>query len=255
MLVVTPATGFTAFATDSATVTVSQPAITLADNTFGDQRIGGGLQARYILSLGASAHGGVTVRVASSDTFRILLAPDVSTAGTAFIDLFVPDGSTNATFYVQGISGVTGNVTLTATNSQFATDTLNVELVQGVISINSLLTTNSAGAADDPFRVRTGYIHSNGSTFRSVGVSAGDAPLQVLVSSSNVAVGEVNTLVENGASVTVEVAATQSFSPSTVAAGGVAFDSIAAGTTNISVSAIGFDNSWSGSVVTVTVNP
>jgi hypothetical protein len=40
-----------------------------------------------------------------------------------------------------------------------------------------------------------------------------------------------------------------------VASGGIAFDPIATGSTSISAEVIGFDNSWSGSVETITVNP
>jgi hypothetical protein len=249
------ASGYSNYAGSSVAVTMSLPTMSMADVWFGDKRLGGGLQAPYRVTLGASQHGGVTVRVASGDTFRILLAPDATTAGTSFIDLFIADGSTSANFYVQGINGVTGDVTLTATTPLFPTSTLDVELVQGVIDIHSLITTTTAGAVDDPFRVRTGYIHSNGVTFRYAPVSAGDAPLLVLLTSSDTAVGEVKTLVEIGASATIEIDSNQFDSPSTVASGGIAFDPIATGSTSISAEVIGFDNSWSGSVETITVNP
>jgi hypothetical protein len=229
--------------------------MTVSDIWFGDHRIGGGLQAPYRLTLGASGHGGVTVRIASSDTFRILLSENATTAGTSFIDLVIPDGQTTANFFVQGINGVNGTVTLTATTALFTTTTRDVELVQGVIDIISNPTTIAAGAADDPFQVRTGYVHSNGTTFRRAPVSAGDAPLQVLVSSSDVGVAEVQTLNENGVSATVAVQANQFDSPSTVALGGIALDPIAAGTTSISTTVIGFNNSWPASAVSVTVTP
>ena len=131
----------------------------------------------------------------------------------------------------------------------------NVELVQGVIDIINNPTTIAAGAADDPFQVRTGYVHSNNVTFRWAPVSAGDAPLQVLVSSSDTAVGEVQTLNENGISVTVEVQENQTDSASSVAIGGVAFDPVAQGSVSISTEVIGFNNAWPNSAVSVTVTP
>jgi hypothetical protein len=249
------AAGYSSYLGSTFAVTVSQPSMTVTDIHFGDHRIGGGLQAPYRLTLGASAHGGVTVRIASGDTFRILLSPDATTAGTSFIDLFIPDGQTVANFYVQGINGVTGTVTLTATTPLFPTSTRDVDLVQGVIDIINNPTSIAAGAADDPFQVRVGYVHSNGSSFRWAYVSAGDAPLQVLVSSSDTAVAEVQTLNENGVSATVEVQANQLDSASTVATGGIALDPVAAGTVTISTEVIGFNNSWPASAVSVTVTP
>jgi len=250
------ATGFDAtYSGSSVAVSVTQPAISIADNWQGDARIGGGLQASYRVNLSGSDHGGVTVRVASSDTFRLLVAPDSTSAGTSFIDLFIADGQTQATFYVQGINGITGNVTLTASSVLFTNGTLGVDVVPGVIDIHSFIASTTASAIDDPFRVRTGYVHSNGTSFLYAPVSSSSAPLQVLVHSSNVAVGAVKTLAENGASVTVEVAANLYDSASSVAAGGVAFDPVSAGTTVISTSVNGFNNSFALSDETITVSP
>jgi len=249
------AAGYTTYTGSIFTVTISQPSLSMADIWWGDHRIGGGLQAPYRVTLGASQHGGVTVRVASGDTFRILLASNATTAGTSFIDLFIPNGSTTADFYVQGINGVTGNVTLTATTPLFPIATRDVELVQGVIDIINNPASIAAGAADDPFQVRTGYVHSNGVSFRWAPVSAGDAPLQVLVSSSDTSVAEVQTLNENGVSATVEVQTNQTDSASAVASGGIALDPVAPGTVSISTEVIGFNNSWPDSAVSVTVTP
>ncbi len=249
------ASGYAAGASIStATVTVTQAAISIADVWFGDKRIGGGLQAPYRVTLGAPAHGGVTVRIASSDTIRMLVAADATTAGTAFIDLFIPDGSSQATFYVQGVNGVTGTPTLTASSALFADGTLDVEVVPGVVQIYNLDTSAGVGDADDPFYVRTGYVHSNGATFRYANVSPA-GPLQVLLSSSDVAVGQLKTAAETGASVTVEVNVNAFDSANTIATGGVAFDPIAEGTTTISTNVIGFNNSWHQSFVDVNVNP
>jgi hypothetical protein len=130
-----------------------------------------------------------------------------------------------------------------------------VDVVSAVLWVRDLAAANNTLGADDPFRVQSGYIHSNGVTFRYAPVSAGDAPLLVLLTSSDTAVGEVKTLVEIGASATIEIDSNQFDSPSTVASGGIAFDPIATGSTSISAEVIGFDNSWSGSVETITVNP
>jgi hypothetical protein len=242
------------YARSSTQVTVSQPGIILTDEQWGDYRIGGGLQVRYRLTFGGSEHGGVSVRVASDDTSRLLVSPDATTAGTSFIDIFIPDGQSTADFYVQGVNGVTGAVTLTASSAQFDDGTAVVNVVPGVVSIINLNTSTNASAEDDPFRVRTGYLSTDESTFHYAPVSPA-GPLQVLLSSSNTSVGQLKTAAQTGAAVTVEVPVNDFNSPSTVSLGGVAFDPIAAGTTTISTSVIGFNNSWYSSTATVTVSP
>jgi hypothetical protein len=192
--------------------------------------------------------------VASGDTTRILLAPDGTTAGTAFIDLFIPDGQTSKDFYVQGINGVTGTVALTATNAAFTTGTRNVELVQGAINIYNLSTSLAVASADYPFYVRTGYIHSNGSTFQYARVSPA-GPLHVLLTSSAPTVGQLKTAAATGAQVTVDVAINAFDSPYAIGTGGVAFDPLTTGGTTVSASVNGFNNSYTGAVVAVTVTP
>ena len=236
-------------------VSVTATPITLTDiSPYGDYRIGGGLQAQYRVTLGGSSHGGVTIRVASSDSARILLAPNATTAGAAFIDLIIPDGQTTANFYVQGINGVTGNVILTATNAAFVTGTTNVSLVQGAINIYTLSSSLQVTSADDPFYVRAGYLSSNGANFQYAYVSPA-GPLHVQLTSSTPAVGQLKTTATTGSQVTVDVAVNAIDSPSTVASGGVAFDPLTTGTSTVSASVIGYNNSWSGAAVAVTITP
>lgn len=183
-----------------------------------------------------------------------MVSPNATTAGTSFIDVFVPDGQTSFDFYVQGINGVTGSVILTAISALFADGTATVEVVPAVLQILNLSTSTTCGAADDPFQVRTGYVHSNGTTFLYALVSPA-GPVHVLLTSSNAGVGLLRTAAEYLAQVTVDVQPNTYDSPSTVIAGGVAFDALAAGSTTVSASSIGFNNSWSQASATVTVAP
>ena len=82
-------------------MTVTQPEITVIPEF---QFIGSGLQDPHIARLGGSVHGGVTVRIASNDPAIALVAANATTPGTAFVDVFVPDGSTDASLYVQGVA-------------------------------------------------------------------------------------------------------------------------------------------------------
>jgi hypothetical protein len=238
----------------SVSVTVTKPGMTLSDIYGGDYRVGGGLQIPFRLTLGAGNHGGVTVRVTSSDTLRLLISSNATTSGTAFIDVYIPDGQTYKDFYIQGQSGNVGTVTLTATNSNFTTGSRNVEVVQGVLQILNLSTSIATSAVDDPFQVRTGYLHSNGTTFRYAPVS-GAGPLTVTLTSSDAAVGQLKTYMVIGSSVTIGLPINTYDSPNSVESGGVAFDPLRQGTTTIAASATGFYNAYSGASVLVTVTP
>ena len=106
------APGFDAtFAGASVEVTVTRPGILVQDisgpsNVRG--QLGVGLQDLYRLTLDGSEHGGVTVRIASGDPGVALVSADTSdggtTAGTSFVDVFIPDGTTTRNFVVQGVS-------------------------------------------------------------------------------------------------------------------------------------------------------
>jgi len=111
----------------------------------------------------------------------------------------------------------------------------------------------SAAAADDPFCLRSGYIDAAGTSFHYTPVSgAGD--LHGIVTSSSGTVGKLRTAAAYDASVTVDIKAGDHDSASTVATGGIAFDPLAAGTTTVSATAVGF-GTYSGSSQVVTVNP
>ncbi|MFH1029483.1 MAG: hypothetical protein V1791_15905, partial [Pseudomonadota bacterium] len=244
-----------AWSAASQSVTVTQPGITITDPWQNYYRVGGGLQKQLRLTLGGSAHGGVTVRVASSDTARILLSPDATTPGTAFLDLVIADGQTTKDFYIQGINGVTGTVTITATNALFTTGTVSIELVQSIAQITGLPATDTVGAANDPFYVNTGVLNAAGTAVQAWQDVNPAGPIQVLLTSSNVSVGELETNAATGAQVTVSVPINGYYSPTTKATGGVEFDPLATGSTTVSASVNGFNNSWTGAAVTVAVTP
>ena len=149
--------------------------------------------------------------------------------------------------------GVTGSVTITATSELFADGTVEVEVVEPALDIVGLNTTTTTDAVDDAFYVRTGYVHTNGTTFRLQNVSPPNS-IQVLLTSSDVTVGQLVNSASSGESVTVEVPVNSYNSPNTVATGGVAFDPMAEGTTTISASANGIDKSFSLSSEDVTVS-
>ncbi len=237
------------------TVTVSKPGMTLTDPWYGAYRLGSSLQGQLRLTLGGSAHGGVTVRIASMDTLRLRIAPNATTSGTSFIDVFIPNGHTYTDFYVQGLQGMTGSVTVMATHPLFTDASTVMDVVQPVLRIENLSNSIGAGAADDPFRVRTGILNPAGTGIWFWQDVSAASPVHVLIGNSNPTVGKLRTAAEYGASVTVDIAPGSQTSPETVLAGGVAFDPLAVGITAVSASAIGFHNTWGEATVTVTVTP
>lgn len=183
------------------------------------------------------------------------MSPNTTTLGAPFIDLFIPDGSSTATFYLQGISGVAGDVTITATHSSFTDGTMVVTLVEPVLDIYNLGTAPSATSADDPFQVRIGLQNAAGTGIQEWQNVSPAAPIQVLVSSSDTGAGQLITAAETGASVIVEIPENSYNSASTVVAGGVAFDPVAEGITVIHAESSGSDNTFPQSSETINVGP
>jgi len=233
--------GYIAQPNASRVVTVTAPPITANGTT-----VGGGLQRSTSGSLGASGHGGVTVRVTSSNPTVMRIAPDASTAGAPSIDVVVADGVTFVPFYVQGMDGATGTVTVTLTAPGFT------DGQPGVI-ISGLGTSKTVADADDAFWATIGIPSGNGVSPQAVRFGA--TTLTVTMSSSDVSVGVVKTLsVPNGSgSVTVQILPGQLNSPTSVAAGGVAFDPLGTGTSTVSASIPGYITQPNGTV-TVIVN-
>ena len=115
---------------DSISVTVNpNPGITLL-NLPG--LVGGGLMTSgFTARLAESNHGGVTVRITSSNPDVLLVSPNTTTAGTPFVDIPVANGSIDASFVIQGVEGAQGTVTLTATAPGF-TQAQGTATVRGV---------------------------------------------------------------------------------------------------------------------------
>ena len=115
------ATGFIATTAAATQITVSAPGITLNSN---GAIIGAGLQnGSWTATLGGSTHGGVTMRIASSNPAVALVSPNATTPGTAFIDVPVADLNSGANYYLQGVEGATGTVTITASAPGFTSGT------------------------------------------------------------------------------------------------------------------------------------
>ncbi len=228
-------------ATDAATrnVTVTAPGITMSGLP---ATVGAGLQSFCCgARLDASNHGGVTLRVESDDPSRVLVAPNTSTAGTAFFEVFLPNGSTNVSYVVQGIAGTTGTATVTVTASGFTAGTGTVTVAQPAMEIINLLSSIDSLDPPDPFQVRVGLPTPSNSAVQIVQAArVGGGPLTATVMNSEPTVGELQTLVATGQMGTVTLSEGQSSSPGSVASGGIAFAPLTTGTTTVNATIPGF---------------
>ena len=221
------------------TVSVSQPGITVS--AFSAQ-IGSGLQDAVNVTLGASNHGGTTVTLTSSDPSILRVSKAVDSASAASIQVVIPNGQTNYTFYVHGMEGATGTPTITATASGFTNGTASEEVVVPAIDLQGG-GTYTAGGADQGIYSQVGIRNSQNTALQRVqNVRAGaPSPVTVTFVSSTPAVGTlVNTAQGAGTPRTAVIAPGFYYTPTSVSGGGVAFRPLTVGATNLSVTAPGF---------------
>ncbi|HSW31617.1 MAG TPA: Ig-like domain-containing protein [Longimicrobiales bacterium] len=239
--------GFTSQTDATRIVTVSAPGITVYSGA-----VGAGLQTNPYLALGSSGHGGVTVRIQSSAPGILLVSPNASTPGTAFIDVPVAAGTTTVYYYVQGVEGTTGTATLTASAPGFTDGSATWTVETAKLAVIGLTTTTTAAAADDPFEVRVGIAYGTGITTQNI--RAGGSAVTATVTASNPAAGTLKVTAGPSASVTVTIPVGAYGSPTSVAGGGVAFDPLAAGSSTVSATIPGFVAQPDATRV-VTINP
>lgn len=248
------ASGFRVIPSASATVNVTQPAISLST---GNASVGAGLQVNQSGFFNTSGHSGRTVVIRSSNPSVLLVSPSAGIAATDSIVINVAAGQTGFTYYIAGVEGATGTVNITASADGFLDGIVSKNVVAPAIQVNTnLAASGTAGVTpDDPFTVSVG-IPDGALTFisQNQAVRAGQT-LNVTVASSDSTVGRLVTLTETAGagSVTASIAGSATATPTTVNAGGVAFRFIAPGTTTVSATATGFLQITGGQRI-VTVN-
>ena len=228
-------------------VTVAAPEITLFSLP---TTVGAGLQVGALTArLGGSDHGGVTLRIASSNAAVALVSASPSTAGSAFIDVAVPAGQTDVSYYIQGTAaGSTGAVTITASAPGFVTKDVQVQIAPTALQIESLPTSIDATAVSAPFWVRVGVADVN-NNFVAVSqpVRAGSSLTATLsLTHQSGTPSQLVTLAGGAQSRQVSITGGNTTSPLTVAAGGVAFDPLTAGTSTVTATIPGATTTAAG---------
>jgi hypothetical protein len=232
------AAGFVTLPQAIVGVTVSTPGITLYPPSYG---VGSGLEASGSFYLGASRHGGVNVVVKSSQPSVMLVSPDAATPGTDSIVIFIPDGQTYASFYVQGVDSAVGTPILTVSAPGFVDQTSGVSVMQPGIQLYNVPSTLSATAADQPIYAYIGVPNAGNTGLNQYQPRRAGAPnLVVTFDASNPAAATLINSGGTGTPLTAIIAAGLYYSPSSVAGGGVAIHPVAPGTSTISASAPGY---------------
>ncbi len=240
------------FPTGNATVSVTITDLSVAMTPIG--KVGAGLQSAAIsATLGLAQHGGVTVHVASSNPNVALVSSGFATPGSEFIDVFLPNGSTNLSFFVQGVEDTVAATTITASTPGFASAVRNVDVVQPGVQLEQLVDSLHVEDAADPFVIRVGVPKTDLSEIEtSQVIRAGGTPMVATVTCSDVAVGVLHTSIESGASVSVTIPVGQSQSGANVASGGVELEPLLVGEVLVSAAITGvgqLQSSASGCVV------
>lgn len=230
-------------------VTVSAPGITMNVPS-----VGAGLSASGYASLNAPRHGGVNVVVKSSNPSVAQVAPNNVTAGADSIIVPLADGQTYVSFYVIGIDSQVGSPIITASANGFNDGTAPAAIVQPIVELYNLGTSQTAGGADAPFYAATGIPYSGTNTFyTNQPRAAGKPALPVTFTSGTPTVGTLTTTGLTAALINLAIGPGGYYTPTSVAGGGVAFRPLTAGTTTVSAAIPGFLQTVnaSGEVVTV----
>jgi hypothetical protein len=214
-------------------VTVTAPGISVGART-----VGAGLQEGTSFGLGASNHGGVTVTLTSSDSSRVLLAPDASTPGTGTVSINVADGSTGIGFYVQGVEGTTGTSSITVSAPGFTPGAATMTVVQPGIIIAGLTGATTTLSPDNHFYAYVGY--PSGTGVNAQNIRAGGSPVTVTFAVDNLGIAALETTALQDDTVTATIVPGLYYTPGSVAAGGVAFDPVGVGTVTVTARATGF---------------
>jgi hypothetical protein len=224
--------GFSALPSATRTMVVNGPAITLP----GTVEIGSGLQdGGYTVSLGASAHGGVTLTLRTLTPGVALLQLNGTTAGDDTLTFVVPDGTGSRTYWIGGLEGIVNDSTqIVAEIPGFAPDTQWVRVrrpafdLQGVPGTTTTLSTNSnvyvqMGVPNIALTSMNAYQGSRFGGSTSTFHIRSDAPTVVRMVDSATA----------GDSLPVTVPAGQYYSPTSVSTGGLGIDPLTTGSVNI----------------------
>ena len=150
---------------------------------------------------------------------------------------------------------MTGTATITVTAPGFTPGTATVTVRGLGIELLSVPATTTAPSPNTTLQVRLGALNAAGTAIESeFAIRTGGVPLTATVTNSNATAAQLVSTALTGQSVTAVIAVGETRTPGTVAAGGIAFDPLAAGTTTLSATMPG-TTATPTAARTVTVTP
>ena len=149
------------------------------------------------------------MRITSSNPDVLLVSRNATTAGTAFVDIPVANGSTDASYYIHGVEGAQGTVTLTATAPGFTQAQGTATVGESALQLQSVPGSTTTLSPDTPFYGEHRRAERVGQIARFQPVRAGRRELTVTVSHTNPAVAQLVTTGGAGQTRTVTIVAGQ----------------------------------------------
>jgi hypothetical protein len=246
--------GFFATSADTQQVAVTASTISFTGLPF---EVGAGLETgQKRVTLSGAQHGGVNVHIESSDSMIALVSASPSTPGSLSVDVFIPNGITQGNFYIHGFEDTTGTPTVTASAPGFISAIETVDVTTPALRIVGLATLINTFDPPDPIVAQIGTPKVDLSNLQELqNIRPGGPSVTVTMESSDAGVGLLLTLADTSGVATTTIAAGEYQSPFSLAFGGVAFDGISIGSTEVTASIPGFVATAAGSVTVNVVQP
>jgi hypothetical protein len=226
--------GFTPLPAATRTMTISGPVISMSTSA----EIGSGLQyGSYSVNLGATAHGGVTLRLRTDSAGIALIQKDAVTLGADTVDYSVPDGTGSVNFWLAGLENITEDsirVIAEVVEGGFAPDTMMVHVRRPAFELQGVPASTTTLSPNANVYVQFGVPNLAGTTMNAYqGSRVGGTPPTFYVRSDAPTVVRIADSATTGDSLAITAPAGQYYTPTTVGSGGLAIDPFTNGATNI----------------------
>jgi hypothetical protein len=203
--------------------------------------IGSGLQTGALTAqFGSGSHGGVTLRIESADSTLVRVSTVSGVAGDPFVEVFVPNNTTEATYFLHGQAGQLGQTLITATATGFPDAVDTARVVTPVVGILSLADSLDVSDPNDEFIVQIGVPDGSGTQIATPQRAGSGMPLNLTVLTDDPAVGLLETTGATNDTILMVIPAGESQTQGTVPAGGIAFEPAGPGLVTVTPAIAGF---------------
>lgn len=200
--------------------------------------LGSGLQdGAYNLNLGASAHGGVTVLFQVLDTTKAFVQRNGTTAGTDTIQVFVPNGTSNTSFFLAGHEGIVNDSTqVIASVPGFGPDTLWVRVRRAAMDLQGVPATTTVLSNTTSIYAQLGVPNVAGTAMQTYqGTRFGQPAESVWIRSNFPAIARIVDSSRTGDSLQIAWPVGQYYTPLSIGSGGLGVDPLTTGTDTVTL--------------------